>query len=83
MRTLFSRSHSWLRLVKEVAQGGLAARQSAWRVGIGLTARGVEDVGSVTAVHCIASVGDRVRMGDPLLRIEWEGAYSSHNAGPS
>jgi len=53
---------------------GLAPPRAAWRVKIGLTPRGLDDIGSVVSVTPGKSpVGRAVASGQELLNIEWEG----------
>lgn len=59
-RLFCPRAHIWLRLIKEVAAGGLVAPRAAWRIQLGLTERGIEDIGSVLTVQPLASAGQSV-----------------------
>ena len=57
------RTHTWTRYLPGVQQRG--------RVQLGLTERGIEDIGDIAAVDALATVGDSVRASQSLLRIEW------------
>lgn len=67
------RSHLWIRLHRVVVQSGLVAARAAWRAEIGLTSRGLEDVGTVHACQALAQPGRAVRAQQPLLHVEWDG----------
>ena len=67
------RTHTWMRLHKMVATGGLVAPRAAWRAEIGLTTRGIEDVGAIFEWERLAEAGTAVRAGAPLLKLEWDG----------
>ena len=68
-----TRTHTWIRLHKMVASGGLVQPRAAWRAQIGITARGLQDVGAPFAWDLLAKTGTAVRAGMPLLRIDWDG----------
>ena len=73
-RMLFClRTHTWMRLHKMVATGGLVAPRAAWRAEIGLTSRGLEDVGAIWEYVRLAETGTAVRAGAPLLKLDWDG----------
>ena len=67
-----ARSHMWLRLQKAASTGGLVAPRAAWTVQVGLTARGLEDVGSVLGFERLAEPGTAIAAGQALLRIDWD-----------
>jgi len=72
-RTLYcTATHTWLRLHREAASGGLLAARSAWRAELGLTQRGCDDLGDVVAALPLAGAGGRVAAGAELLRLSWE-----------
>ena len=54
-----ARTHTWLQRC-----GGNVAR-------LGLTARGLEDVGSIDRIMPLVEAGDRVDRNTPLVEIEW------------
>lgn len=54
-----ARTHTWLQRC-----GGNIAR-------LGLTARGLEDVGSIDRMVPLVRVGDRIDIATPLMEIEW------------
>ena len=55
-----ARSHTWMRPL------------AGHRVRIGLTERGIDDIGEVDAFERLASVGATVGQCDALLRIDWQ-----------
>ena len=55
-----ARSHMWMRPL------------AGHRVRIGLTERGIDDIGEVDAFERLASVGATVGQSDALLRIDWQ-----------
>ncbi|KAL1510863.1 hypothetical protein AB1Y20_005695 [Prymnesium parvum] len=72
-----SRQHLWVRLHRTAISGGLVAPRAAWRAEIGLTARGLQDVGTVHAWKCVREVGGAVSAAEPLIHIDWDGQQIS------
>jgi glycine cleavage system H lipoate-binding protein len=50
-----------------------ANTSKAWSVEIGLTSRGLEDIGDVLTVTEICSKGSIVEAGSPILKLDWDG----------
>ena len=74
-RELYSPAHHlWVRLRRDsAARGGLAPPRSAWQLHVGLTDRGMDEIGSVTGLTRLCELGKPVAAGDALLSISWEG----------
>lgn len=56
---------------------GLVAPRAAWRAQLGLTTRGLEDVGTIHKWECLAKVGTAVKAHSPMLQLEWDGHHIS------
>lgn len=69
MRLFCATQHLWLRHVR------CSTSECARLLQLGLTERGISDVGSVVAVTPKALPGTAVQAGDPLLEIEWDGHH--------
>eukprot|EP00527_Entomoneis_sp_CCMP2396_P007182 CAMPEP_0198144422 /NCGR_PEP_ID=MMETSP1443-20131203/15577_1 /TAXON_ID=186043 /ORGANISM="Entomoneis sp., Strain CCMP2396" /LENGTH=230 /DNA_ID=CAMNT_0043807813 /DNA_START=18 /DNA_END=707 /DNA_ORIENTATION=+ len=64
--------HIWFRA--SPPSGSAGAAKNALQLEIGLTKRGLDDVGDVTLMRSMISSSDNnVSKGDSLLQIEWEG----------
>ena len=72
---LFSPSdHLWVSLTRDAPLGGgLTSPRAAWKLHIGVTERGFDEIGSLTGVEALAKPGALIAVGEPLLRISWEG----------
>ena len=76
-------SHLWVRLTRDNAEpAGLTPKRSAWHVHVGITERGMQDVGSITGLEQLAPPGTAVNVGEPLLRVSWEGHKISGATNP-
>lgn len=74
-KRLFSpRSHLWVGLTRDTPlHGGLAPPRASWKLSVGITERGFEDIGSLTGLTALVQTGAPVALGQPLLRLAWEG----------
>jgi hypothetical protein len=61
--------HLWYRPI------GKAASSSAFRVEIGLTDRGLQDLGDINTIARMKKVDDTVEKGDNLLSMDWDGHF--------
>lgn len=66
--------HLWVSLTRdEAVGGGLTSPRAAWKLRVGVTERGFSDIGTITGLEALAKPGAPIAVGEPLLRILWEG----------
>jgi hypothetical protein len=66
--------HLWVSLQRDAAVGGgLTSPRAAWKLHVGVTKRGFDEIGTMTGLEALAKPGAPIAVGEPLLRILWEG----------
>ena len=69
--------HLWYRPVQRKMQEGSGRSLETthtWTVQVGITDRGLDDIGDITSVKpAIPDVGTELKRGDDLVNIEWDG----------
>ena len=66
--------HLWVSLTRDAGVGGgLTAPRASWKLQVGITERGFAEIGTMTGLEALAKRGAPISVGEPLLRILWEG----------